>query len=53
MHHSSTGMTPFKALYGRDPPIMAGYKSGTTTITEFDEQLVERDAILAELKSHL
>lgn len=34
-HHSSIGMTPFKALYGRDPPALAGYEPGTSVVTVF------------------
>lgn len=41
-HHSSTGMTPFKALYGRDPPPLDGYESGSIAINELDEQNVMR-----------
>lgn len=52
-HIVSTGMTPFHALYGRDPPPIADYESGATPITELDEQLKEWDTILAEWKSHL
>lgn len=51
--HSSIGMTPFKAMYGREPPLLAGYESGSTPIQELDAQLVERDALLGDLKKHL
>ncbi|CAL9231368.1 unnamed protein product [Arabidopsis halleri] len=52
-YHSSIGMTPFKAVYGRDPPVLAGYESGSTPIQELDEQLLERDALLCDMKKHL
>lgn len=45
-YHSSTGMSPFKATYGRDPPALVGYEAGTSPIREIDEQLVERDVLL-------
>lgn len=51
--HSSTGMSPFKATFGRDPPPLVGYESGTSPLRELDEQLLERDEILRELKAHL
>lgn len=52
-YHASTGMTPFKALYGRDPPSLPGYERGATEIQELDEQLIEREAALTDLKTHL
>lgn len=51
--HCSIGMTPFKATFGRDPPPIAGYEAGTTPIQELDEQLLERDTLLSDLKQHL
>lgn len=51
--HSSTKCTPFKALYGRDPPHLTPYTRGGTPISTLEEQLVERDAILDDLKAHL
>lgn len=52
-YHSSIGMSPFKALYGREPPPLVGYEAGTTPIQELDEQLVQRDELLRDLKTHL
>ena len=34
--HSSFGMTPFKAVYGRDPPIILDYVPITTTTETVD-----------------
>lgn len=52
-YHASTGTTPFKALYGRDPPPLPGYDQGATTTQELDDQLLERDVVLEDLKKHL
>ncbi|GJU22563.1 putative mitochondrial protein [Tanacetum coccineum] len=51
--HSSIKTTPFKALYGRDPPRLVFYGTGTSSSFEVDEYLQERDRILTELKGHL
>ncbi|XP_022877076.1 uncharacterized protein LOC111395327 [Olea europaea var. sylvestris] len=37
--HSSTNTTPFKAVYGRDPPPPIRYDSQTTTIQSIEQQL--------------
>lgn len=49
-YHSSTGMSPFKALYGREPPPLASYEKNSTPVQELDVQLLERDQVLQELK---
>ena len=46
-------MTPFKALFGRPPPIIPAYTQGSTSIQALDEALVERDALLRTLKKNL
>lgn len=51
--HSSTGTTPFQALYGRPPPALPRYELGSTLVGEIDEQLQRRDELLDELKQHL
>nr|GFC21863.1 hypothetical protein [Tanacetum cinerariifolium] len=42
--------TPFKILYGRDPPRLISYDCGTALTFEVDRYLRERDRTLAELK---
>lgn len=39
-YHASTGMSPYKALYGQDPPPLIGYESHSTPVEELDEQLL-------------
>lgn len=45
--------TPFKALYGRDPPCIVKAHKGDTAVSTVEDQLMERDAILDDLKAHL
>ena len=52
-HHNSISCTPFKALYGRDPPTLICFEQGSTANSSLEEQLQERDAILDDLKAHL
>lgn len=51
--HSSIGMTPFQAVYGRTPPPIPAYELGSTVIGELEEQMASRDELLTELKQHL
>lgn len=52
-YHGATQMTPFKALYGRDPPPLLKWKDGSTRVQEVDNQIKEKNLILEELKHHL
>jgi transposase InsO family protein len=52
-HHSAIGMTPFQALYGYAPPVVAAYKPGSTAVVAVDSQLQTRDKLLALLKRNL
>ena len=51
--HTSIGMTPFKALYGRDPPALIRYTPEASDPVTLQEQLTNRDRILQQLKQHL
>ncbi|XP_063935341.1 transposon Tf2-1 polyprotein isoform X1 [Daucus carota subsp. sativus] len=51
--HVSINMSPFKALYGRDPPHVLRMNRGQTAISSLEEMLGERDAILDELQLSL
>ncbi|KAG8501067.1 hypothetical protein CXB51_003130 [Gossypium anomalum] len=52
-YQSLAGMTPFKALYGRDPPIMIDYLKGASRNDVVNCALQERDEILRKLKKNL
>ena len=52
-YHVSTGFTPFKALYGRDAPSLQRLARDQTAVSSLEDQLLEKDAILDELKANL
>lgn len=47
--HSSSKLSPFKIVYGRDPPHVLRIGRGQAIVDSVDEWLQERDAILDEL----
>jgi hypothetical protein len=51
--HSSTKLTPFKAVYGIPPPTLLMYVPGTSRVQAVDECLRDRDAILKNLRHNL
>ncbi|XP_010262237.1 PREDICTED: uncharacterized protein LOC104600803 [Nelumbo nucifera] len=52
-YHSSLGMTPFRVVYGRDPPRLLSYEPGSTRLEEVDRNLQDRNALLAEVSQRL
>ena len=46
-------MTPFRALYERHSPPLVHYELGLAASVEVEHQLLNRDAILLELRDHL
>ncbi|XP_020672414.1 uncharacterized protein LOC110092272 [Dendrobium catenatum] len=46
-------ITPFKVLYGRDPPHLIYYEQGSTLVASVKQYLEDGDRILVELKGHL
>jgi len=52
-HHSSTGLTPFQAIYGYSPPSLLSYVPGTSANLAVDTQLQDRNAIINTLKENL
>lgn len=51
--HTSTKMTPFRVVYGRDPPKLWRLGADQTMVSSLEEMLMERDAILDELRLNL
>ncbi|KAA0044269.1 Transposon Ty3-G Gag-Pol polyprotein [Cucumis melo var. makuwa] len=46
-------VSPFKVVYGHKPPLLLSYGRGKASNSMQDEQLRERDIILAALREHL
>ena len=51
--HSSIKRTPFEAVYGRPPPSLLDYVSGTSSVASVDEVLTDRTKMLATIKENL
>jgi hypothetical protein len=51
--NSSIGMSPFKAVYGREAPTIIKYPRAGARVQGVDQLLVERDEVLGELKDQL
>jgi len=51
--HHSTGITPFKVVYGHDPPTLIKYSLNLEDPPTIQEQLLQRDNILHKLKLNL
>ncbi|KAL8119629.1 hypothetical protein AgCh_016947 [Apium graveolens] len=51
--HSSTKFTPFKIVYGRDPPLITRLSRGQSPVDIVDMMLQERDFMLDELHLNL
>lgn len=47
--HMSTKLTPFKVLFGCDPPHLARSERGQSPVDCLEEMICERDAILDDL----
>ena len=46
-------MTPFKIVYGRNPPLLIQYVYHSTTNSSLEELLAVRDLMITELKDQL
>ena len=51
--HSAIQMSPFQALYGREPPSLVRFENGSTNNAELETRLRERDDNLALLRQQL
>lgn len=45
--------TPFRVVYGRDPPALVAYEPGIARLAAVDNQLVEQDEFLSEIRERL
>ena len=52
-YHLSTSMTPFKAIYGKDPPRIDKYVTDSNDPPTLQKLLQQRDAVLHQLKDNL
>ncbi|TYK04251.1 Transposon Ty3-I Gag-Pol polyprotein [Cucumis melo var. makuwa] len=52
-YQRSLGVSPFQAVYGRNPPPLICYGDHETSNSTLDEQLKQRDVALGALKKHL
>ncbi|GKC44618.1 ty3-gypsy retrotransposon protein, partial [Tanacetum coccineum] len=52
-YHSSIQMSPFQAVYGRQPLAIIPYPPGSSKVAAIDELLEERDGLLKQLKDSL
>jgi hypothetical protein len=51
--HSALRTTPFRVAYGRDPPLLLPYQSGSASTSMVDAMLQERDQFLAKVRDRL
>lgn len=51
--HSSLRLTPYQAMYGREPTTLSSYVSGTTQHSLVNQLLINRDELLKEIHYHL
>lgn len=51
--HTLTATTPFKIVYGRDPPPLRPFVLGETHLAKLKEQLLTRDDMLKLLRANL
>jgi hypothetical protein len=52
-YQSSLKTSPFKVVYGRDPPSVCSYTPGEARLPAVHQQLADRDEFLAEIHERL
>jgi hypothetical protein len=52
-YHTTTRMTPFEVVYGKNPPSVLSYMPGVSKVQEVDKNLTVQEAILCTLKENL
>jgi hypothetical protein len=52
-YQSSLHETPFRVVYGRDPPSMRSYELGETRVTAVAKTMEEREEFLADVRFRL
>ena len=52
-YHTASRLTPFQVVYGREPLALLRFERGSTLVSTVEQQLIERDQILEELKTQL
>jgi hypothetical protein len=50
---SALKTTPFEVVYGRPPPPLLPFQSGSTKVAAVDRQLRDRDTFIADIKERL
>uniref|UniRef100_A0A2N9GX58 Integrase catalytic domain-containing protein n=1 Tax=Fagus sylvatica TaxID=28930 RepID=A0A2N9GX58_FAGSY len=51
--HSAIKRTPFEVVYGREPPSLVTYVPGTAKVAAVEDELLQRDLVLANLKENI
>jgi len=52
-YQASLKTSPFKVVYGRDPPALRAYEQGEARLPAVEQQLLERDEFIAEIRDRL
>jgi hypothetical protein len=50
---SSLQTSPFRVVYGRDPPSLRSYTQGEARLSAVQQQFLERDKFLLEVRDRL
>lgn len=51
--HTALQTTPFKVVYGRDPPRLLSYVAGSSLVEAIDNALLDHDSCLRDIRSKL